>query len=408
MRICEPFLYWLSLPTREDLNNKLTWSTYARYAPLMLAVTLPFLLAEVREFTGLSFEKMLGFALIHMAWNAIWVARGAPKFAHMENALFTAALPILAFPYQPWAWIFFMLSAANDAVICKPSPIHGAYITLVPWVAFGLAGIAYGGPHMTLGTVALVSVLAGVIYLWIAELMRLFDRLTEENHQLRNQKSIQQEHERISRDMHDGLGSTLTGLTLRCEVAIESLERDPALARRSMAEISILAREALRRVRLTVGSMISKPATLDEFHSMLRNVANEVCAGRCEVVLVKESDKPVNAELSYNLLLLGAEALSNAIRHGQAKRVLFRFHWSEDCWGICVRDDGCGVADGNIEVRTISQRVKRLGARLELARLADGTLLRVFSSGCPHDTPPTEGEIAFPAFHADSLLERRR
>ncbi len=60
------------------------------------------------------------------------------------------------------------------------------------------------------------------------------------------------ERERIGRDLHDLLGHTLSLVALKSELAGKLVERDPQAARRELAEVTRVARDALSQVRSAV------------------------------------------------------------------------------------------------------------------------------------------------------------
>ena len=60
------------------------------------------------------------------------------------------------------------------------------------------------------------------------------------------------ERERIGRDLHDLLGHTLSLITLKSELANRLFERDPVAARREIADVERVARDALAQVRRAV------------------------------------------------------------------------------------------------------------------------------------------------------------
>ena len=63
------------------------------------------------------------------------------------------------------------------------------------------------------------------------------------------------ERERIGRDLHDLLGHTLSLIALKSELAGKLLARDPVAARREIADVERITREALAQVRSAVSGM---------------------------------------------------------------------------------------------------------------------------------------------------------
>jgi two-component system sensor histidine kinase DesK len=63
------------------------------------------------------------------------------------------------------------------------------------------------------------------------------------------------ERERIGRDLHDLLGHTLSMVALKSELAGRLVESDPLAARREIADVQRVAREALSQVRSAVSGI---------------------------------------------------------------------------------------------------------------------------------------------------------
>jgi signal transduction histidine kinase len=84
-----------------------------------------------------------------------------------------------------------------------------------------------------------------------------------------------------------------------------------------------------------------------------------------------------------HLLQITREAVSNSVRHGQAKHLNIRFEQEAEGIVLEVRDDGVGLdnvpsADGGRGLANVSARAKELGGELELrTEPAGGLTLRV-------------------------------
>ena len=70
----------------------------------------------------------------------------------------------------------------------------------------------------------------------------------EENARL----AVEEERNRMARDLHDILGHSLTVITVKAELAGRLLDADPARARAEVADLERLARDALADVRRAV------------------------------------------------------------------------------------------------------------------------------------------------------------
>ena len=179
------------------------------------------------------------------------------------------------------------------------------------------------------------------------------------------------ERERIGRDLHDLLGHTLSLIALKSELARKLFERDPQAARREIADVERIARDALAQVRHAVSGI--RAAAL----------AGEVASARllmeCANVRFQydgfEAELPV--ECGTCLALALREAITNIQRHAHATHASAELTVDGEAVQLCVRDNGHGIGgrEGN-GLSGMRERVTALGGWLRIeSPQAGGTLL---------------------------------
>ncbi len=177
---------------------------------------------------------------------------------------------------------------------------------------------------------------------------------------------------RIGRDLHDGLIQSLyaTGLTL--ETARDVAERDPAeAARRIQAGIDLI-NAGIRDVRNHITGLAPDNVRRQGFADAVNRLTEELRAGRTLELDLRVDDTAASrlddGQLAQSLLIV-REAVSNALRHGEAKRITVRVHAGDGAVGLLIQDDGRGFT---------SQRLDGTGRGLDnmqaRARNAGGTL----------------------------------
>ncbi len=144
------------------------------------------------------------------------------------------------------------------------------------------------------------------------------------------------ERERISRDMHDVLGHTLSVVVLKSELAGRLLERDPARAAAEIASVESLARQALQEVRHAISGYRDSglAAELAGTHLALEAAGIERQADISEVEL------PTAAETTLAMVL--REAVTNVIRHSGATVCRISLRQLGQAVTLTVSDDGRG------------------------------------------------------------------
>jgi two-component system sensor histidine kinase DesK len=142
------------------------------------------------------------------------------------------------------------------------------------------------------------------------------------------------ERERISRDLHDLLGHSLSLIALKAELAGKLAERDPAACRREIGDIETSARQALSEVRAAVtgyrqsglaGALASARASL----------------AAANVELREEVQAFALAPAAEHVMALALrEAVTNVVRHAGATRCTLALALEQNSVVLRVADDG--------------------------------------------------------------------
>ncbi|MET3666048.1 sensor histidine kinase [Caulobacter sp. 1776] len=178
------------------------------------------------------------------------------------------------------------------------------------------------------------------------------------------------ERERISRDLHDLLGHTLTLVAVKAELAARLVSRDAEAAEREMQSVATAAREALAEVRTAVVGMKGASLTteLERARAALAaaNVVAEVSAG------------PTDGYPGQEAVLAMAlrEAVTNVIRHSGATHCEIRVGLGPSILMLSVVDDGKGggLVEGS-GLKGMRARLSAIGGALHVKSDRRGTRL---------------------------------
>src|SRR5690606_2890085 len=128
----------------------------------------------------------------------------------------------------------------------------------------------------------------------------------------RRDLAVISERERVARDVHDGLGHTLTVVAMKAELAERIMDADPERARSELADLRRLTRDALDQVRITVGGLRATdlPNQLAALTLALEGAGLEV--------EVRGDPAEVDPDLRTALGWVLREAGTNILRHSGA------------------------------------------------------------------------------------------
>jgi two-component system, NarL family, sensor histidine kinase DesK len=177
------------------------------------------------------------------------------------------------------------------------------------------------------------------------------------------------ERERIARDLHDVLGHTLSLITLKSELARKLVDRDPDRAKQEMQDVENASRAALTDVREAIRGYRSDGI----FAELARARAALETAG---VSVECDTDSvPLSPAQESVLALALREAVTNVVRHADARSCNVILKRKDSLCTLEVADDGCGAAgpEGN-GLRGMRERLEALGGSLRLLT-SNGTRL---------------------------------
>ncbi|NUP78059.1 MAG: sensor histidine kinase [Nonomuraea sp.] len=189
--------------------------------------------------------------------------------------------------------------------------------------------------------------------------------LAELAHAVRLSTDLRDSHERISatrdeerrrlgRELHDGLGPTLTSVTMTLDEARRRLERDPE----SVEGLLVRVREEMTSTLMSVRELVDglRPPALDELGlaGALRTFG-EAPGPHVEVVVenplggsataVESGLGGLPTAVETAAYRIAQEALTNARRHAEATSVLVTLRREDDALRVSVADDGTGLPD---------------------------------------------------------------
>jgi len=233
------------------------------------------------------------------------------------------------------------------------------------------------------GTVLLVVGVAALRWR-LTELRRL--------NQLEQQAALARERARLAKNLHDGLGASLTEITLLSGVG-EPKELSPEALVARFDRLSRRTHEALHSLRDLIWTTNPKADSLELLVARLCGSfepALEAAGLRCRLDFPAELPPvTLGPDERTALLLAASEATNNAIRHAQATEVTLRLRIGATDLELEIQDDGrgfdvgeaerrAGAPDRSLGLASLHERMTALGGRCDLdSRPGHGTTVRL-------------------------------
>jgi signal transduction histidine kinase len=197
---------------------------------------------------------------------------------------------------------------------------------------------------------------------------------------------LERQRSRIAMDLHDELGSGLGSIGIISGL-LAADRAAPDERRRLASEIARTAGELGAALGDIVWSLAQRPGTLKDLAARLAEQGRRLFAhdsARFEARLGPDlPETPLSLMLRRAVLLIGAEALHNAARHAEARRVLLTVDRDGAAWRLAVEDDGRGMpadraAASGLGLENMRRRAAAIGAPLAIEpRPGGGTRVQV-------------------------------
>ena len=200
--------------------------------------------------------------------------------------------------------------------------------------------------------------------------------------QLARQRIVElreEERRRIRRDLHDGLGPALAGLTFTLEAVRNLTGSDLQRA----DELLVAATEQVQTMIGDVRQLIYglRPPALDQLGlaASLRSLATqESSPGTSVTIDAPNSMPPLPAAVEVAAYWIAQEALTNVKRHAHAQHCSVRVAVEPTTLRLEIADNGAGLSNGSrgIGLHTMKERAAEVGGTCEIGdRTGGGTLV---------------------------------
>jgi PAS domain S-box-containing protein len=183
------------------------------------------------------------------------------------------------------------------------------------------------------------------------------------------------EREQISQDLHDGILQSLYAVGL----GLESCK--PLLRQRKHKKATTVLEQAVSQMnhvmadlRNFIAGLESQVLQGDDFPTVLRTMVETISSAHtipCRVIIEEAAARRISTEQALHLMNIVREALSNSLRHSQAKRITVSLKQLSHSVRLSVTDDGIGFNPGAAHgighgLANIAARARKVGGQLTI------------------------------------------
>lgn len=250
-----------------------------------------------------------------------------------------------------------LLGESTDVVVLKSAP----------WPATRILSYSLGG---------LAALLVGVLaVLWIQSRRQVAQRELERRMAEAEFAAILGERNRVARDIHDTLAQGLNAVSMQLELAKNTASQGTVAVLPYVTTAHSIVRACIAEARESIWNMRSHVLERTDLAGALQGVLQQLVQGlslnaRFDVIGLVRRLAP---QVENDLLRIGQEGISNAIKHASASSLEVVLEFELDLVRLRITDDGKGFdtaathrITSRFGLKGIRERVAQLSARLHL------------------------------------------
>ncbi len=321
----------------------------------------------------------LGLGLVLLGTLPLAWRRQAPLPVLAVTAISTLLVESLGYPPPPlpFAMLAALFTVAEVGSFRVSAAAAGAVVA-------GLAVAALAGSG-TFTDDKLLAYMLSVVATWIAgywlqlsrgraaQLEQIAD-LERQALAARTRLAVEQERERIARELHDLVSSSVCLIIGQAGSARRQCSAQPEPVRQALAAVEATGREALTELRQLLRVLGTEdPAAehvprprLDDLPELLARVDR---AGLPVDLTVLGEARPLPGAVDLAAYRIIQEALTNSLRHARAARAAVLLDYTAETLEVRIGDDGQGTARDTVAGRGMTgmhQRTTLLGGNLTI------------------------------------------
>jgi signal transduction histidine kinase len=161
--------------------------------------------------------------------------------------------------------------------------------------------------------------------------------------------AVEQERNRLARDLHDSVTQTVFSMNLAAQSARLLLDKEPPRASGQLLRLEELAANALREIQSLVSQLKPRSLADEGLPSALRRLADERQArDGLHFSLEIQGEKTLSEAETLGLYSIVNEALTNIVKHSGTRAATVRLNLNDDNSSLEIEDRGLGFDPNSI------------------------------------------------------------
>ena len=192
---------------------------------------------------------------------------------------------------------------------------------------------------------------------------------------IRRLMAVEAVRQKVSRDLHDDIGSTLSTINILSLMARSKMVEDPLKASEYMSKINDNSSRMMEAMDDIVWSINPMNDSMQKIFARMREFANQVLESKEIDVLFHFDEEAyhisLNMEQRRDVFLIFKEAVNNIAKYAQATRVKIEVTLKTRKLCLVIKDNGSGFdidnADSGNGLNNMQKRAEKLNANLNIS-----------------------------------------
>ena len=200
-------------------------------------------------------------------------------------------------------------------------------------------------------------------------------------HKIETKSKLEEQRDRISKELHDNIGSQLTYISSTAQNIGLALKSDKDIPiQEKLDQLSVFSSEAIADLRDTIWVMNYTSVDWETLKERIQYLAHKVTSSTNIQVVVEQigrSDRFLKPEDTLNIFRIIQESVNNAVKHAEASLITVRLTVNPIVQ-IAIEDNGKGfdkqkVTSASTGLSSLKSRTERLAGELDIDTSNEGT-----------------------------------
>ncbi len=243
--------------------------------------------------------------------------------------------------------------------------------------------------NQTLYTLVAAGLFIVVAFVWFFRIQKLKNEKEKKEFELKTlltktemEKKLSEEKLRLSRELHDNIGSQLTFVISSLDNITYQDKENPITDK--LKRLSVFGRETLGDLRNTIWAIKQEAGDTSQLiyrlNELVINLNTNIASPK--IFLVSTIEKPLRLTSSQllNIYRIIQEAIQNAVKHSEATELKIEFNAREKGFALVIRDNGRGFdldnSTGGNGLENMKTRCEESFGQFYIESNSNGTELR--------------------------------